>query len=188
MKVGGLKEVIAQVKAVRTNLEKKADAVVMKNVQEMTRNAKKDAPKDMGRLAGDITNKKVDSMVWTMIAQSEYAPYLEFGTKRRFKPIPGIDASEFKGTGGKAGGKGFYDNILKWVKRKGISGVYSVKTRKRVGSKLDKQLQDEQAAFAIYLSIMRNGIKPQPYFFKQMEKQKPILEAQIAQLLNEQHL
>jgi hypothetical protein len=186
VKINGLKEVQAQIKSYSASLEKKADAIVERNVREMVRNAKKDAPKDFGRLFGAITAKKNGNADWSMVCDVAYAAYLEFGTKGNYRPIPGVDPSEFKSTGSNKSGKGFYDSILDWVKRKGIAGTYSVKTRKRVGSKIDNQIADEQAAFAIYLSIIRHGIKPQPFFFKQQPIQEPKIQADFIQLVNEQ--
>jgi hypothetical protein len=111
---------------------------------------------------------------------------MEFGTKGHYTPQPGIDASEFKATGEGKTGKGFYDSILEWVKRNGIAGTFSVKTRRRTGSKLDRQIEDEQTAFAIYLSIMRHGVKAHPFFFKQIPIQEPKIQADFQQLVNEQ--
>lgn len=186
VKINGLREVQAKIAAIPANLQKRADAIIQGNVLKMVNRAKRDAPVDMGRLKGGITAKKNGVANWSMVSQDERSPYLEFGTKGRYRPIPGIDASQFKGTGGKAGGRGFFDNILKWVKRKGISGSYSVKSRKRVGKKLDQQLEDEQTAWAIYLSIMRHGIKAQPFFFKQAPIQEPQIMADFSQLVKEQ--
>jgi hypothetical protein len=188
VKVNGLKEVQAQIKSYSASLEKKADAIVANNIREMVRNAKRDAPKDFGRMAGAITAKKIKDADWSMTCDVAYAVYMEFGTKGNYRPIPGIDPSEFKATGEGKSGKGFYDSILEWVKRNGIAGTFSVSTKKRTGSKIDRQIEDEQTAFAIYLSIMRHGVKPHPFFFKQIQVQEPKIQADFQQLVNEQHL
>lgn len=191
VKVNGLKAVEAKLKAIPANLKGKANQILQNNVLEMAQRAKRDVPVDFGRLKGSITaskGKSTDQLSWSLVAQAAYAPYIEFGTKGRYKPIPGIDPSEFRGTGGKEGGKGFYDSILEWVKRKGISGTYSVKTRRRQGSKIDQQIEDEQVAFAIYLSIIRHGVKPHPFFFKQAPIQEPKINADFLQLVKEVRL
>lgn len=169
------------------SLESKADKIVEANVREMVRNAQRDAPKDFGRLKGAITAKRIGTAHWEMVCDAAYAQYLEFGTKGNYKPIPGIDPSEFKSTGGQTG-KGFFDSILAWVRRKGIAGTFSVKTRRRVGGKAERNVQDEKAAWAIYLSIKKHGIHAQPFFFKQGDKQEPLIQADIKSLLNEQRL
>lgn len=196
IKIKGLKEVQAKLNATSKNLEKKVDAVIGKNVQEMARNAKRDAPKDYGTLAKEISASRVESMRWTLVSQAFYSAYLEFGTKGNYRPIPGVDASEFKGKGGS--GKGFFDQILAWVKRKGLAGTYStgIKKRKgggfemggskgrRTGKKEDRQREDEQVAWMIFMSIKKKGIKAQPYFHKQADIQEPTLNKDIEQVIN----
>jgi hypothetical protein len=171
VKVTGLKEVQAQVKAFQAKLEKVVDKEVQDTVDKWVKQARRDAPKNYGRLAGDITRKKNGTADHSMVSNASYSPYLEFGTKGNYKPIPGIDASQFKGKGEK-GNLSLYDAILEWVKKKQIAGRYSVKTRRRVGKKSDRQKENEQMAFAIMLSILKNGIKAQPFFFKQANQEE----------------
>jgi hypothetical protein len=195
VKITGLKELQVLLDRTAKDLTKNADAIISSNVDIMVRNAKSDAPVDMGVLKGGITKKKNSNADYTMASNASYSPYIEFGTKGRYQPIPGIDASEFKGKGGKKGGKGFYDTILDWVKRKKIAGTYSsgIKKKKgggfevggskgrRVGSAIDRQIEDEQTAWAIYLSIIRHGVKAHPFFFKQKEEREPAIIRQIEQ-------
>jgi hypothetical protein len=188
LKINGLKEYQAQIKALPAALEKRGNAIIQNNLLEMARNAKADAPVDMGRLKNAISVKQNKPLDWSLVCQAAYAVYIEFGTKGRYQPIPGVDPSEFKGAGGTEGGKGFYDSILEWVQRNHIVGTFNVATKRREGSKLDKQIEDEQTAFAIYLSIIRHGIKPHPFFFKQGPRQEAKIYADFNQLLNEQRL
>jgi hypothetical protein len=190
VKITGLKEVQVEIENLTKNLPKKVDGIVNKGVLEMVENAKKDVTDnsfDTGRLAGGITIKKNGFADYSMVSNQFYSPFIEFGTKGRYQPIPGVDASEFKGKGGKKGGKGFYDTILAWVKRKKIAGIYSTghgtkkKKGKRLGSAIDKQIEDEQVAWAIYLSIIRHGVKPHPFFFKQKDEREPAIIRQIEQ-------
>lgn len=185
--INGAKELQAALRNLPKNLAKKADKVIESNVRDMVLNSKQDAPKDFGRLQGAIVAKKNGEVDWSMVCQVDYAVYLEFGTKGNYQPIPGVDPSEFKSKGG-GSGKGFYDSILAWVKRKGLGDSYDIKTRRRTDRGVDRQIRQEQTAFAIYLSIMRHGIKPQPFFFKQGPRQEPRLNAAFQQLINEQRL
>lgn len=187
VKVTGFNGISKQIKSMAASLESKADRIIEVNIREMVRNAQRDAPKDFGRLKGTITAKRIGTAHWEMVCDAAYAQYLEFGTKGNYKPIPGIDPSRFKSTG-QGKGAGFFDQILNWVKRKGIAGRFSVKTRRRVGSKDQKKAEDEKAAWAIYLSILKRGIKAQPFFFKQEVTQDPKIQADMKALLNEQRL
>jgi hypothetical protein len=180
VKITGLKEVQAQIEKFANELPKKADAIVKSGVYKMAENAKEDVPVDMGAMKGQISVKTNGFADYSMVSNASYSPYLEFGTKGNYQPIPGIDASEFKGKGGD--GKGFFENILRWVKRKRLAGTYSVKTQRRTGKKADREKQDEQVAWAIYLSILKHGIKAHPFFFKQGDKYGPEIIKQIEQL------
>lgn len=135
--------------------------------QEWVNLAVKDAPRDTGQLVGEIRFEKLSLLEMEIQANKEYAPFMEFGTKGKYRAIPGTEAiaakfKGFKGTPGK-----MFKFILMWVHRKGIGGRFSVKTRKRVGSKINQFAEDYTAAWPIFLSILRNGVNPHPFFFKQ---------------------
>lgn len=157
------KEIEAEMSAVGTGFVNRAQA---------------DAPWDNRALANAITMKKTAPMEFEIVSPAPYSAFVEFGTKKRAKVPPeyAAYASQFKQSGG-GGGKEFYNNILAWVKRKGITGTYSVKTKRREGGKIDNQIEDEQTAFAIWLSILRHGIKPHPFFLKQI----PIAQKELNQ-------
>lgn len=98
----------------------------------------------------------------------EYAPNVEFGTKGKVKIPEGLEsyASQFKGIPQGGTWDQFLAYILEWVKKKGITGVYSVKTRKRLtGKKYNNDAEDERVAFLIARSIYLHGIKPKPFFY-----------------------
>lgn len=137
--------------------------------QEWVSLAAKDAPKDTGQLTGEITVNTMGPFSKEIVANKIYAPFMEFGTKGKYLPIPGTEAiaarfKGFKGTPGK-----MFQFILLWVRRKGIGGRFSVKTRKRVGSKINQFAEDYAVAWPIFLSILKNGVNPHPFFFKQKE-------------------
>ena len=54
--------------------------------------------------------------------------------------------------------------IALWVRRKGIAGVFSVKTKKRKGGQAQRQKEDLSAAWAIAINIARHGTKAQKVF------------------------
>lgn len=117
--------------------------------------AKTLAPVDEGFLRNSITFEQGDLVV-EVIVTAHYAAYLEFGT-RKFAaeyvstlPIEWQDfAAQFKGGGG--GFEDFFANIFDWVKRKGI---------------------EPKAAYPIAISILRNGVRPQPFLYPAIEKCK----------------
>lgn len=165
IKVEGLEALIQKFKSIPKAVKQELDAELHSVANEYENKAVSMAPRDQSLLIQGIKAHH-EVLKHEIVSSAPYSAYLEFGTKSRAKIPPDLAtyASQFRGKGN-GGGKGFYDSILEWVKRKGITGTYNVKTRRREGSKIDKQIEDEQVAFAIYLSIMRHGIHAQPFFF-----------------------
>lgn len=168
----GLNDVKAQFESATKDLEMIVEEEVAAMAQDWVAGSIRDAPKDTGSagLSGAISFTPVQNLSTEIVAQKFYAPFMEFGTKGKYLPIPGTEkiAAQFKGYKG-----GSFSEMLKmielWVARKGITGTYSVKTRARTGGKALINTQNKQAAFAIALSILKHGISPHPFFFKQQE-------------------
>lgn len=161
-------------------------AEMEESMRQMVLKAKQDAPKDMGRLAGAISYKKISDLHFEMVCQVSYAPYVEFGTRGNYRAIPGIDASEFMGKG-KGDYFDFLNAILDWVKRKGIgfeNFAITNEARKRFGqSPIKKKDRLLDVAERIAWSILKKGIKPHPFFFKQLDEEKPQLLSRLRAIL-----
>jgi hypothetical protein len=149
--------------------------------------AKKNAPANFGKLRGSIHLKEtgeINKKVFIVGSDLSYAPYVEFGTGGKVD-TQGYDefASTFKG---KAGGT--FQEMLKalilWVKRKGITGTYSIKTQKRTGSRKVQNKENDSAAYAIALSILRKGLRPQPYLIPAYEIEVSLLKDRIKNIIN----
>lgn len=143
--------------------------------QDWVAGAVRDAPVDQGALKGSISAKNSEThtagsslISVEIVAQKFYAPFVEFGTKGKYQPIPGTEqiAAQFKGYKG-GDFMELLRMIVRWVRRKGITGAYSVKTQRRTGNKINQFAEDYSAAWPIALSILKKGINPHPYFFKQ---------------------
>jgi hypothetical protein len=136
-----------------------------------------------GTLARSISYKKETPYSYLVSANTFYAPYVEFGTKRKFKPYPGTEefAAQYKGLPKRGDWIDMLMSIYKWVQRKGIGATYSVKTRKKVRQTKDQKLQ---IAFAITMSILRNGIEAKPFFYKQIPIVRESLNKRIKALLS----
>lgn len=157
------------------NVKKVCEQEVQAAGQDWVAGAVRDAPVDQGALKSSISAKGSDThtaasslIAVEIVAQKFYAPFMEFGTKGKYTPIPGTEeiAAQFKGYKG-----GDFQDLLRmivrWVRRKGITGTYSVKTQRRKGSKISQFAEDYKAAWPVALSILKNGIRPHPFFFKQ---------------------
>lgn len=168
-------------------IAEEVDAVFEAGAMKVAQIAKQNAPKDEGIIANSISHKQAALMKWEVVSPRKYAVFQEFGTKK-YKQIPagleGVANSYVKGEGGT-----FADllkNITAWVKRKGISGTYSVKTRRRTGSQKNGQrmIEDLEVAYPIALNIARNGLKPKPSFFPAFNQVKPEIIQQTKQAIS----
>ena len=166
----GIKETQRQFAGAPANIKKIVSAEIQSAAAEWVAGARRDVPIDQGALKGSISYFMRTDLQAEIVAQKFYAPFMEFGTKGKYKAIPGTEAiaQQFKGYKG-GDFQEFLRMITRWAKRKGISGTYSVKTRRRTGNRATQQAQDDAVAWPIALSILKHGIKPHPYFFKQKE-------------------
>lgn len=182
----GLNGLQAQFASAAKDIQEVVSAEVRTAAADFTSGARRDVPIDQGGLKGAISYYMDGPLNGIIVAQKFYAPFVEFGTKGKYTPIPGTEqiAAQFKGYKG-GDFMELLRMIVRWVKRKGISGRYSVKTRKRLGNKIDKLAEDYSAAWPIALSILRKGISPHPYFFKQQEVVWPAMITRIEKKLKE---
>lgn len=173
-------------------LPKRVQRVILRELQETAREiktgAQKDAPANLGRLRNSMSIKPLTGdkfFGYEVVAQTNYAAYLEFGTKSQTRVPAGLEAvaAQFKGSAGASGDP--IAALLEWVKKKGISGRFSTKTRRRLGSKTTKEQEDRRAAFAIWNKIKKKGIRPQPYFFKQVPIAEPKLKKRVADIIQQ---
>jgi len=172
----GLKGFQQQFAKAPANIKKIVSAEIQSAAAEWVAGARRDVPIDQGALKGSISYFMRTDLQAEIVAQKFYAPFMEFGTKGKYRAIPGTEAiaQQFKGYKG----GDFMDllrSIVRWLGRKGKDpvtsrhGTYSVKTKKRTGSKVNQLAEDYAAAWPIAMSILKHGVKPHPYFFKQKE-------------------
>jgi HK97 gp10 family phage protein len=148
----------------------------------------KDVPINDGALKRSVHKAKIGENQWEVYVGSSYAPFLEFGTKGKYQPIPGYEdvAAQFKGKG-KGTFKQLLEAIEKWVKKNGIKKVGEEKAksvRNKKGKVKRKAGSYSATAFWIALSIVKNGIKPHPFFYKQVNPVGEKLRNNIMRLLN----
>ena len=138
---------------------------------------------DRGTLAKSISAQQNNLFNWTVAVGATYGAFVEFGTKGKARVPAGFEdvAARFKGFKGN-GGK-LYDAIYQWVKRKGLTATYSVKTKRRTKSKGEDK-RTEQIAFLIARSIYRYGITPKPFFYMQVTPVRNQLFERIKAIMN----
>lgn len=170
---------IAGIEATIKRLESKASTIV-RDVQDelnafaedVAKMAKTLAPGDEGNLRRSITavpGNGSGSLSASVVVNAGYAAFIEFGTKKyaaRYVATLPSDwksyAATFKGQKGGSMDE-FIQAIMAWVQRKGIGG----QTTKSGNVSQSKSSHDamQQAAYAIALNILQNGVKPQPFLY-----------------------
>ena len=134
--------------------------------------AKRLAPVNLGTLRNTIFIESVspaaNKFMFTIGAKARYAPYIEFGTGGKVSIPAGYEsyASQFKT---KTGGtfKEMVKALMEWVEKKGIG---SGKNSKSV-------------AYIIALSILRKGLRPQPFLIPAFEQERPKLKSRILNII-----
>lgn len=177
--ISGLPQLKKTISKLEENLHSGIADEFKASVMAIASDAKRRAPKNLGTLSQGIGFAGT-GLTWDAFATSSYAAYMEFGTGGKVQIPAGFEsyASQFRG--GKGGTfKEMVLAIAQWVKRKGITGTYSVKTQRRTGNKAARETQDMQAAWAIAISILKKGIKPQPFMIPAYETEKPKLMARL---------
>lgn len=168
LEIRGLSNFQKKIKNLPARLQKEVAGEVEAATRQTNAQQLRLVPVDEGGLKQQTGIKKVEILEWELFSGKLYAPFVEFGTKTKVQvPAELKDfAIQFKGHGSTSFDfDEFLLSILGWVKRKGIAGRFSVKTRRRLGSKNQQFDEDFAAAYPIALSILKKGITPQPFFF-----------------------
>lgn len=184
--ITGLGELRNRIAKAPDKIKREISAELKDSANKMRMRAIQDAPADNGILRAGIQVNEITKTNYGIFSNALYSGYIEFGTKRRVKIPSGLSnvAAELRGKGG-GSFEDMLDFLTAWVKRKGISGNYSVKSKRRLGNKLRQAIEDRQMALVIARSILRNGIRPQPFFFKQLDIERPVLIANIKNILGQ---
>lgn len=156
------------------------EEIVFEVGNDIVNDAKRLAPVDESKLRNSITYAPVKSknqIKIDVIAATNYAAYIEFGTRGFAQKYVSSLPKEWKDFAARFKGKGggsfdeFVMRLTRWVRMKKIGATYDTKTRKRVRQgKQSAATTDAATAYAIALHIMRKGIRPQPFLYPAINK------------------
>ena len=167
--LSGIKELEGKLNKLTTALQKDVSNEINATALNIENQAKKLAPINLGQLRNSIALTKDSELTYTVAANASYSAYVEFGTGPQVS-VPADFTSYAQQFKGKSGGKfkDMVEALTLWVKRKGVGN-----------GKNDKGL-----AYVIALSILRKGMRPQPFLIPAYEMEKPKLIQRLNQLLN----
>lgn len=150
-------------------IEKAADSVLVEvdaeigtSIKVMEQGAKRDAPVDQGLLRNEISSQQERPLVWSLVSQASYSAYVEFGTRSNVQIPPGLEAEAAAARGSTGGTLGAKEAIFAWCRRHGI---------------------EQKFWYPIFIKIMVQGIRPHPFFFKQLDAEKANLLNRLQQIL-----
>ena len=151
-KIKGLNKVLKKLSKFGDEAEKIIAETTQANAKELVANARSLAPKDKGKLAQSIIDEKVTNFTYNIVVGSEYGAYIEFGTGKKVSVPNDLkdQADKFKGGRGGTFEEGL-QAIKDWCRGKGI---------------------EEKFAYPIFISILNEGITPQPYLYPAWVKVK----------------
>lgn len=171
-KVLGINKLLQDFKSLSKEAETLSDGIVGQVANNITTAQKQSAPADLGKIRQNLGNVRKGPSLYEIFSNAPESPYQEFGTGPQTNvPAQWAEAAaEFKGKGTGTWAE-FILALTDWVKRHGgaYGSSYSVKTRKRTGNRAANNDADTQAAWLIARAILRRGLKPQPFFYHNLE-------------------
>ena len=175
VRVKGLDSLVSRIKEYPDKMQKAVDSVLSAGAVSVAGLGAELAPYDEGRLRQGQSANTTTFLSKQVTNNVFYAPYVEFGTGRKVKVPPGLEdvAAQFKGPAGQGNFEQMVDRLMGWVRRKGIAGTYSVRSRRRLGNPLRQAIEERQLAIFLAKRILKNGIKPQPFFFRALDALEP---------------
>jgi hypothetical protein len=183
-KIKGLNGLNKRLQGLPQEVEQKIRDVMVETVLEVHEEQVRKANEftDRGIIKQQLGFEEDSKLVFRLFCNAPHAAYLEFGTGKKFKAIPGVDSSQYKGKGD-GQGEGFFENILGWVKRKRIRWESAAKYKTGAKAGQHKLLSFEETAQFIYHFILINGTKAQPFFFAPFLSRREALKKKILNLL-----
>lgn len=155
---------------------------------EIVRNAKRAAPKDRGETQQGISADISKPLSKQITSRAPHSAWIEFGTGKYAAQYVSTLPAEYAAYAAqfKTGSKKFppIKVIAEWVKRKGLAGTYSIKTKRRTGNKATREKQDLQVAYLIARAIFINGVHPHPFMIPALIAQAPKINRDLTALLN----
>lgn len=186
----GMDKLLAQFAELGTNGVRMASAIVASTADNIVVEAIKLAPVDLGTIRQNIGKNIVNEnnvIIANIFSNAPESPFQEFGTGGKVDVPEEMAeiAAQFQGIKG-GNMAAFILALTEWVRRHGLTGVYSVKTHRK-NTNLSNANDDVQAAWAIARAILRDGLRPRPFlypaFVNGRVKLLPSLEKAYIQML-----
>ena len=160
----GVQKVLNDLAKLPAEITQEVDGELQAGANDMTRQAKRNAPANFGQLRNSIGSAKAASLRYTIFATAFHAPFIEFGTVKKVSVPTELQevAQQVKGRPKRGNFKSFIEDIYLWGTKKGVI-----------------KKGDRQHARNIARKIYMNGIAPQPYLWPAFVNVRPKLIARL---------
>ena len=187
--ITGFDKALADVNSLATKAKQDVKFALVDFGTKVETDAKRLAPADEGKLRNSINSVyNASNMTITITAASDYAAYMEFGTRKfaaQYVATLPQDwktyAATFKGKGG-GNFDAFLKSIMEWVRRKGIGGLQTKSGN--VSKSKDSLAAQKSAAYLIAMKILREGVRPQPFLRPAVVANTPKLISDIKKIFS----
>jgi HK97 gp10 family phage protein len=172
----------------------KIDKVLTAGSLDIRARAVSACPVDEGQLRRSITATVNAPLKKRVAVRAEYAPFVEFGTKKYVRVTPGYEevAKQFQGKKLKNSSfKDLLERIEGWVKRhkiRTVSGNKASSVRNKRGQVKRRKGTYSAAAYWIALKIAKFGVKPRPFFLPAVDTVFDKVRQQIFKIVKSQKL
>ncbi len=161
VRVTNLNDVLSDLNLKINEVKKDVQKEISTTANEIRNGAVQAAPTNLGHLRTSIEIQYQNQMLSAWIGSNlKYAAAIEKGRRGGWLPFP---------------------PILEWVKKKGIAGSFSIKTKKASKSK-SSQAAVKTAAYFIWKSIKEKGFKAKPFLGPAYDRAIPKFLVRLQQL------
>lgn len=161
IQIKNLNKVLSDVRKNAKEIKNAAFQEVLRAGTMIESDAKVRAPVNFGVLRSSIYSRNIKTKIVVGV-RAKYAAFVEFGTKKNVKVPVGYQAFAKQFVGGGAGSaQDAFESISLWAKRKKINPEF---------------------VYPIFQKIMKDGIKPKPFFVPAIEKNFELLLKNLSKL------
>lgn len=164
--IKGLAQLQNKLNALPAKIKKEVGAEIQDGARRINGKQLRLVSVDEGGIKQSTVVMKVSELEVELLSSKHYAPFMEFGTKKRVRIPAEVQefAAQFNIKGPNIGFDAFLSIVTAWVKRKGI---------------------DSKASYPIALSILRHGVKPHPFFFDPFFKERDVIVKNVEAVLKD---
>ena len=169
----GFDDLAAKFRKAAVSVQDEVAMEVQATAKEYEGRALKSVPVSNGALARSIHSEQAGTKYeWDVYVGANYAPFVEFGTKGKYSNPGNFPVPDY--AKGSRTMDDFIRNLTPWAERTGYLNRVNAKTPK----------QKENAVRWLAIKILKNGLRPQPFFYVHYNAMKDLFRNRLERVLN----